>query len=49
MSFKTTLDQEACFDLVTFDILMPDMGGIEVLFELSELERNVNIAGENLS
>lgn len=41
-AFKAAKEQGKPFDLVTLDISMPDMDGLDVLYEIRDIEKNKN-------
>jgi len=45
-AFKKALENRTPFDLITLDIVMPELDGIEVLFEIREIENLKNIPEE---
>jgi len=45
-AFKKALENRTPFDLITLDIVMPELEGIEVLFEIREIENLKNIPEE---
>lgn len=47
MTFKMAWEFGLPFDIITLDIDMPDMSGIEVLEKVREIERENNVAREN--
>ena len=46
-AFTKALEAGTPFDLITLDIAMPDMDGVEVLFEIREIENQEKITQEN--
>ena len=45
-AFKRAWENRAPFDLITLDIVMPDMNGADVLYDIREIEKEKNIAQE---
>ena len=45
-AFKKALENRTPFDLITLDIAMPEIDGIEVLFEIREIEKEKKIPRE---
>lgn len=47
-AFKSAMDKEKPFDLISLDIAMPDMTGIEVLEKIREFEEENSVPRENM-
>ncbi len=43
-AFQNAVDAEAYFDLISLDITMPDMSGIEVLTQIREIENGKGLS-----
>ncbi len=41
--FKEALEKDAPFDLITLDIMMPDMDGLRALLQIRDVEKNSRI------
>jgi two-component system, chemotaxis family, chemotaxis protein CheY len=46
ITFKEALESEMPFDLVTLDVVMPEMDGTEVLYEIRQTEKQKHIPKE---
>lgn len=45
-AFKTSKEQGNSFDLITLDISMPDIDGLDVLYQIREMEKEKNAPGD---
>lgn len=45
-AFKQALAEEAPYEVICLDIMMPEMNGQEVLKEIRQIEQNKNISSE---
>lgn len=47
-AFKTALKENDPYDLISMDILMPNMDGQQCLREIREIEKEMNVSGDKV-